>query len=93
LQSRELLGLLEYAMSQGNGDSSLANKMAKEIAAGAFDFTQQMLQTVGSTVSGVIDLMLKAAFAPFLDVDPIDQTKKEKRKKAGTKSGNRQVNK
>jgi len=37
--------------------------------------------------------MLKAGFAPFLDVGPIDQTKKKKRKKQETKSRNRQVNK
>ncbi|RQO65484.1 molybdopterin-guanine dinucleotide biosynthesis protein MobB [Pedobacter sp. KBW01] len=81
LAQKEQLDLLEFGVSQYNGTNPLAKKLAREVSMGLFNSTDEMLQGIGKTVSGFIEIMMDPVYMPALGSDAPHHAEKKRRKK------------
>jgi hypothetical protein len=81
IAQKEQLDLLEFGASQYNGTSRLAKELAREVSMDLFNSTGEMLQGIGKTVSGFIEIMMEPFYAPALRSDVTRQAEKKRRKK------------
>lgn len=81
IAQKEQLDLLEYGLSQHNGDNPLANRLAGDVSLGLLNSTNEMLQVVGKTVSGFIEIMMEPGYTPSPGPGSVEQAEKRRRKK------------
>ncbi|WP_316826821.1 DUF5712 family protein [Pedobacter miscanthi] len=81
IAQKEQLDLLEYSLSQHNADNPLATRLAGDISLGLLNSANEMLQVVGKTVSGFIEIMMEPVYTPSTGSGSVDQAEKKRRKK------------
>ncbi|MBB5637029.1 hypothetical protein HDE68_002942 [Pedobacter cryoconitis] len=81
LTQREQLNTLELGAEQNYHSKSFANELAKDVAEGLFHSTSGMLQSVGETVAGFLEVLMKPVYIPGSEINPIEEAQKRKRKK------------
>jgi len=81
LAQKEQLDILEFGASQNNRSQAFINQLARELSIGAFTSTSEMLEVLGKTVSGFIDLMMDPVYVPNNETSPVEEAEKRRRRK------------
>lgn len=81
LAQREQLDILQQGAENNHSSRSQANELASGVDQGLFHTTSTMLETVGSTVSVFLEIMLETVPEPDIAPDTVDEAEKRRRKR------------
>ena len=81
IAQREQLDLLEFGNAQNNNANSFTKRLAGDVSLRLFNSTNDLLQTVGKTVSGFIEIMMEPVYPSSLGPGSVDQAEKKRKKK------------
>lgn len=81
LAQKEQLDLLKFGASKQGNSNPLANELVKDVAESVFHSTDDMLKSVGKTVSGFIEIMMEQINAPTNRTNPVEEAEKRRKKK------------
>ncbi len=84
IKQREQLDMLEQGSADNYQSKGVAGKLANDVAEGLFQTTAEMLETVGKSIGGFLEILLEPVSDPGISASTVDQvSKKKKRKKKG----------
>lgn len=84
LAQREQLDMLQQGSEANYQSKSIANELAKDVAEGLFQTTGNMLESVGKSIGGFLEILMEQVYDPGIapnDVDDAQRRKKRKKKK------------
>lgn len=81
LVQREQLDVLERGAGNNYRSREQANGLAERVATGEFQSTSSMLETVGSTLSSFLEILLEPLPAGGISPDTMDEAEKRRKKR------------
>ncbi|MGM1430196.1 DUF5712 family protein [Sphingobacterium lactis] len=87
LAQREQLDILQKGAENNYRSREQANGLAADVSQGMFQSTSAMLETVGSTLSGFLEIMLAPTYDVGITPDTVNEAEKKRRKRKKQQQG------
>lgn len=87
LPQRQQLDVLQQGADNNYKSRSQANELAEDVSKGQFQSTTAMLETVGSTLSGFLEIMLEPVYNIDITPDTLDEAEKRRKKRKRQQQG------
>lgn len=89
LKQKEQLSALEFGAERNYHSKSMANDLAKEVAADVFQSTSDMFQSIGKTACEFLEILLEPVYHPGPDINPAEEAEKRRIRRKGQSQGYR----
>ncbi len=81
IKQREQMDMLQQGSAANYQSKSVASELAKDVAEGLFQTTGDMLESVGKSIGGFLEILMEPVYDPGIAASPVDDASKRKKKK------------